>query len=83
MKQKDALTVLLTGRAEGIFDDLIKQMVVSKNLDFDLVCLKQRVSPAGMHFRSTLSYKECFLEDLVYTYRDAIEVKMYEDRPKQ
>ena len=83
MKQKDALTVLLTGRAESTFDDLIKRMVSSKKLDFDLICLKQKVSPAGLHFRSTLNYKENFLEDLIYTYRDATEVKLYEDRPKQ
>ena len=83
MKQQDALTVLLTGRAEGTFDDLIKRMMSSKKLDFDLICLKQKVSPSGMHFRGTLDYKESFLEDLVYTYKDASEVRLYEDRPKQ
>ena len=83
MKQQDALTVLLTGRAEGPFDDLIKRMIASKKLDFDLICLKQKVSPSGEYFRSTLNYKESFLQDLVYTYREASEVKIYEDRPKQ
>lgn len=83
MRQKDALTVLLTGRGEHNFGDLIKRMVASKKLDFDMVCLKQRIGPVGQRFSSTMHYKQQLLEDIVHTYKDAEEIRVYEDRPKQ
>ena len=45
MQQKDALNVLLTGRAESGFADLIRRMIASKGLEFDMVCLKPEVGP--------------------------------------
>ncbi|KAL9122097.1 MAG: hypothetical protein Q9187_001342 [Circinaria calcarea] len=83
MRQKDALTVLLTGRGEHNFGDLIKRMVASKKLEFDMICLKQRIGPVGQRFSSTMHYKQQLLEDIVHTYKDAEEIKVYEDRPKQ
>ena len=83
MRQKDALTVLLTGRAEKNFGDLIKRIVASKGLDFDLVALKTESGPNNMRFGSTMMYKQSFLEELIYTYRVAEEIKIYEDRFKQ
>lgn len=83
MQQKDAVTILLTGRGEQNFADLIKRMVASKKLEFDMVCLKQKAGPKGQRFPSTMYYKQSFLEDLIYTYKDAEEIKVYEDRPKQ
>ena len=83
IRQKDAVTVLLTGRCEHNFADLIKKMVASKKLDFDMICLKQLVGPKGQRFSSTMHYKQSLLEDLIYTYKDAEEIKVYEDRPKQ
>lgn len=83
MEQKDALTVLLTGRSEASFADLIKRMVASQKLDFDLVGLKPEVGPSGQRFASTLTFKQNFLEDLVFTYEQAEEIRVYEDRPKQ
>ncbi|KAL3463018.1 hypothetical protein BJX64DRAFT_258040 [Aspergillus heterothallicus] len=82
MKQKDALTVLLTGRSEAGFSELIKRMVASKKLEFDLVCLKPEVGPNGERFSSTMEFKQTFLEDLVLTYEQADEIRVYEDRPK-
>ena len=82
MQQKDVLTVLLTGRAEGPFAALILRMIKSKGLVFDLVCLKPAVGPAGQKFASTMIFKQELLRDLVFTYRAADEIRIYEDRPK-
>ncbi|KAI9847226.1 MAG: hypothetical protein M1838_000986 [Thelocarpon superellum] len=82
MRQKDALTVLLTGRSEAGFADLIKRMVASKGLEFDLIGLKPAVGPYNQRFPSTMTFKHAFFEDLIYTYREAEEMRIYEDRPK-
>ena len=83
IKQNDALSVLLTGRGEHNFADLIKRIVASKNLPFDMICLKPQAGPNNERFRSTMMYKQAILEDLVHTYNDADEIRIYEDRPKQ
>ncbi|KAJ9218593.1 hypothetical protein DTO027B5_8310 [Paecilomyces variotii] len=82
MQQKDALTVLLTGRSEAGFADIIKRMVTSRKLDFDLVCLKPEVGPNNQRFFSTMNFKQTLLEDLVLTYKQADEIRIYEDRVK-
>lgn len=82
VKQPDALCVLLTGRAEKAFADLVKKMVASRGLDFDLVCLKPQVSPTNQHFQNTMHFKQLFLNALMETYTCATEIKIYEDRPK-
>lgn len=48
-----------------------------------MICLKPLAGPNNEHFRSTLMYKQALLADLIYTYRDADEIRIYEDRPKQ
>lgn len=83
MEQKDALTVLLTGRGEANFAELIKRMVRSQKLDFDLMGLKPEVGPSGQRFPSTMNFKQRFLEDLILTYEQAEEVRVYEDRVRQ
>lgn len=83
MEQKDAITVLLTGRSESGFGGLIKRMVDSIKLDFDLVCLKPEVGPSSQRFNTTMEFKRMFLEDLVLTYDQAEEIRVYEDRAKQ
>lgn len=82
MESKDALTVLLTGRGETNFADLINRIANSKELDFDLVALKPEVGPTGAHFESTMAFKQAFLNDLVLTYKHAEEIRIYEDRPR-
>ncbi len=82
-EQEDALTVLLTGRGERNFANLIKRIVAAKNLSFDMVCLKPQAGPNNQRFRSTMHYKQSILEDLVRTYNDANEIRIYEDRPRQ
>ncbi|KAF2827284.1 hypothetical protein CC86DRAFT_369455 [Ophiobolus disseminans] len=82
MQQKDAISVLLTGRGESNFSDLIKRIARSKKLDFDMVCLKPATGPAGQRFRSTMDFKQELLKDIVYTYKDAEEIRVYEDRVK-
>jgi hypothetical protein len=83
MQQKDALSVLLTGRSESAFSELIKRMVRSKKLDFDMVCLKPATGPANQKFNTTMQFKQELLKDIVYTYKDAEEIRIYEDRVKQ
>jgi hypothetical protein len=83
IEQGDVLSVLLTGRGEHNFADLIKHMVTAKNLIFDMICLKPQAGPNNQRFRNTMHYKQSILEDLVHTYSDATEIRIYEDRPKQ
>ncbi|KAI4252956.1 MAG: hypothetical protein L6R42_007759 [Xanthoria sp. 1 TBL-2021] len=82
IKQNDALTILLTGRGEDNFAQLIKRIVASKKLAFDMICLKPQAGPNNQTFTSTMNYKQAILQDLVYTYRDADEIRIYEDRVK-
>lgn len=82
IKQPDALCVLLTGRSEKGFSDLLRRMVASKGLDFDMVSLKPQVSPTNQRFQSTMHFKQLFFDTLMETYREASEIRVYEDRPK-
>lgn len=82
MEQKDALTILLTGRGEARFSEIIKRMVASKNLDFDMIGLKPEIGPSGQKFSSTAAFKQKFLEDVIHTYEQAEDIRVYEDRPK-
>ncbi|KAM0245430.1 hypothetical protein ACHAP5_005385 [Fusarium lateritium] len=82
MRQKDALCVLLTGRSERGFADLIKKMVTAKGLEFDMAGLKPAVSPTNQKFQSTMHFKQLFLGTLMETYKEADEIRVYEDRPK-
>lgn len=82
MNQKDALTILLTGRAERGFGDVITRMVKSRKLGFDAIILKP---PAGSENSrpSTMRYKQAFLDALLKTYGQAEEIRIYEDRVAQ
>ncbi|KAJ9646773.1 hypothetical protein H2204_000465 [Knufia peltigerae] len=81
-QSKDVATILLTGRNETNFADLVNRICDAKNLHFDMVVLKPEVGPAGQRFESTMSFKQEFLRELVFTYNNAEEIKIYEDRPK-
>ena len=83
MGQSDVLTVLLTGRAEGRYAELIQRMVKAKGLDFDVMGLKPLTGPSNEKFNSTMHFKQAFLTKLLQTYNKAEEMKIYEDRPKQ
>ena len=82
MAQDDALVVLLTGRKESAFAEIIQRMVRAKKLGFDMVCLKPEVGPSNQRLTSTMMFKQELLKDLVFTYSDADEMKVYEDRPR-
>ncbi|GAP85171.2 putative tat pathway signal sequence protein [Rosellinia necatrix] len=82
MKQKDALCVLLTGRSERGFTDLIKRIVTSRGLEFDMMGLKPEVGPNSERFGSTMLFKQAFLVAMMETYKHAQEIRIYEDRPK-
>ncbi|RWA10547.1 hypothetical protein EKO27_g4554 [Xylaria grammica] len=80
MKQNDALCVLLTGRSERGFSDLIKRIVTSKGLEFDMIGLKPEVGPNSERFKSTMLFKQAFLKATMETYKHAQEIRIYEDR---
>lgn len=82
IKQPDALCVLLTGRSEKGFAELVKRMATSKELEFDMVSLKPQVSPTNQRFQNTMHFKQLFLNSLMETYKNATEIRVYEDRPK-
>ncbi|KAL9596457.1 MAG: hypothetical protein Q9179_004614 [Wetmoreana sp. 5 TL-2023] len=82
IEQSNALTILLTGRGEDKFADLIKRIVESKQLAFDMICLKPQAGPNNQTFPSTMKYKQAILRDLIFTYKDADDIKVYEDRVK-
>ncbi|KAF2459654.1 hypothetical protein BDY21DRAFT_338846 [Lineolata rhizophorae] len=81
--QKEALSVMLTGRAEPEFARLIRRMTQSKGLDFDMFCLKPGVGPLGQNFNSTIDFKVTLLKDIMCTYKNADEIRVYEDRQRQ
>lgn len=82
MADEQTLTVLLTGRQESGFSELINRMLAAKGLDCDMVCLKPSVSPSGEMFSSTMGFKQVLLRDIVFTYSSADDIRVYEDRPK-
>ncbi|KAI1139240.1 hypothetical protein F5Y05DRAFT_412341 [Hypoxylon sp. FL0543] len=82
MKQSDALCVLLTGRSEQGFSQLIKRIVASKGLEFDMIGLKPAIGPNNERFHNTMNFKQVFIRALLGTYRAANEIRIYEDRPK-
>ncbi|KAG6001885.1 hypothetical protein E4U21_003734 [Claviceps maximensis] len=82
MKQPDALCVLLTGRSEEGYSDLIKRIATAKGLDFDIIGLKPQVGPANQRIQSTMHFKQMFLTVLMETYSQATEIRVYEDRPR-
>lgn len=82
MKQKDALCVLLTGRSEQRYAELVKRICRSKGLEFDMMGLKPGAGPQGERFSNTMGFKQAFLDAIMETYRDADEMRIYEDRHK-
>lgn len=82
IQEEDTLTVLLTGRGETNFADLINRIANSRNLNFDMVVLKPEIGPNQQQFASTMEFKQAFLRDLMLTYRSAHNIRIYEDRVK-
>jgi hypothetical protein len=72
MQDPKALTVLLTGRKEDGFSELLGKMLASKGLVFDMVCLKPTVGPSGDSYGSTMLFKQALLKDIVFTYSRAV-----------
>lgn len=69
MLQKDAMTVLLTGRSGEGFGELVSRMCASRGLVFDMVVMK----PDGS--RTTVEFKREFLGRLLDKYEGADEIK--------
>jgi len=78
---EDTLTILLTGRSEAKFQELISRILRSKGLSFDLICLKPTVMPNNIQVTSTMQYKNELLKSLIYTYKRAQTIRIWEDRP--
>jgi hypothetical protein len=82
MEAEDVLTVLLTGRAEGTFGELVGRIVKSKGLEFDMHVLKPAVGLSNERFGTTMEFKQVFLGALVNTYASAESLTIYEDRER-
>ncbi|KAF4556136.1 Hypothetical protein D9617_1g080110 [Elsinoe fawcettii] len=83
MESPTALTVLMTGRGQANYSELLTKMVASKGLDFDMMVLKPGVGPDGVKYYSTLEFKKEFFRVVMMTYKHATELTIFEDRPKQ
>lgn len=79
----EVVTVLMTGRKQDGFAELIQRIVKSRSLDFDMICLKPKEGPNGEKLGTTMKYKQVVLEYLMQVYYEAEEMRVYEDRPKQ
>ena len=82
MKDPQTLNILLTGRSESVFADLIGRMIASKGLEFDIMALKPAVGPKGETWPSTMLFKQALLKDIIFTYAAAEDLRIYEDRIK-
>jgi len=76
MRQKDALTVLLTGRSVTGFADLVQRIVKSRGLVFDMVVLKPEAMTTGQQSQNTLAFKTVFLAELLDTYSETQELRL-------
>lgn len=76
MEQKDALNVLLTGRSEREFAQLIKKIIMSKDLEFDMICLKPEVGPNNQQFASK-SMSVCVLFKIPHLTRAVRAIRHY------
>jgi hypothetical protein len=76
--QPDALSVLLTGRGEVRYADLVRRMVKSKGLDFDMTCLKPDSKKEP--FKSTMDFKKNLIDAVLLTCTSAEMLTIYEDR---
>ena len=75
------LTVLLTGRQESGFAELISRITTARGLQFDMVVLRPNVGTGGQEFSSTMRFKQALLKDVVSAYISASKIRIYEDRP--
>ncbi|KAA8908110.1 hypothetical protein FN846DRAFT_777559 [Sphaerosporella brunnea] len=82
MQQKDALAVLLTGRSVKGFGPLLTRILKSKGLEFDMIVLKPEVMPSGHEPETTMAFKTVFMEEVLNTYLEAQDLRIYEDRVK-
>ncbi|KAF2155315.1 hypothetical protein K461DRAFT_292186 [Myriangium duriaei CBS 260.36] len=77
------LTVLMTGRSQANFSELITRIVKAKGLQFDMVVLKPEITPTGEKVTATAKFKTMFFQDAMTAYPRATRLTIYEDRAKQ
>ncbi|AMD22406.1 HGR067Cp [Eremothecium sinecaudum] len=81
IQDPETVSILLTGRREVFFADVIGKLlehdVMAGELQFNAVFLKKE------EFRTTLSYKTTCLTNLLNSYPNLKEISIYDDRPKQ
>lgn len=79
----DTLSVLMTGRSQAKFSDLIVKILNAKGLHFDLTVLKPEVTPTAQIVVDTAMFKCEFFREVMSTYSDARHLIIFEDRAKQ
>lgn len=90
-EQKDTISIILTGRKNNIFKDLILKIIelskledplfLKPSLQFDAICLKKSIkdSPGT----TTMMYKIAVLRDFLEYYPNLEEITIYDDRMNQ
>ncbi|KAI5285990.1 hypothetical protein KEM54_000148 [Ascosphaera aggregata] len=68
--------------SQARFADVITRIIKAKGLSFDMICLKPDTGPSGQTFTSTIHFKQALLDDIMLTYTEAEEIRVYEDRPR-
>lgn len=69
------LTVLLSGRNEESFKDLISTMVQAKGLNFDILLFRTS------EFTNTLDFKKSCIENMLKRLTSCKYISLYDDRP--
>lgn len=79
LEDEEALTIVMTGRRQELFADILKEMLKSKGLYDELDGLMLRSGD----FSNTIEYKTHVLVDVLDAYPDIKEVVLYDDRKSQ
>ena len=91
--QEDTITILLTGRKENIFKNIILKIIelsrledpifLQPSLQFDAICLKRTTTTTGSSWITTMMYKTPLVRDFLDYYPNLEEVTIYDDMMNQ
>ncbi|AAS52962.1 AER281Cp [Eremothecium gossypii ATCC 10895] len=80
-KERGTVSVLMTGRREVVFSELIGELL-RRPVDGECLCFNAVLLKKEGH-RSTLAYKTACMKDLLDAYPALEEITIYDDRPWQ
>lgn len=90
-EQEDTISIILTGRKENLFKNIILKIIelsrledpnfLKPSLQFDAICLKKSIK--GALWTTTMMYKTAVIRDFLEYYPNLEEVTIYDDRMNQ